>query len=131
MSTKKYLFLDRISERLTLSRKNSGLTQKIVAQKLSFAVQTIIKYEKGERSPDVNTIVGWAKLTNTNAAWILTGKGEMLEKNKKDQGTNDEAPRENLKLEDEIKTWRDKYISVMEENSALKDRIIELEKKNS
>jgi len=131
MSTKKHLFLDKISKRLVLARRNSGLTQKIVAKKLSFAVQTIIKYEKGERSPDVSTMVGWAKLTNTNAAWILTGEGEMLEKNKKDQRTNDEAPRENLKFEDEIKTWRGKYISVMEENSALKDRIIELEKKNS
>lgn len=66
----------------------------------------------------------WAKLIKMSPDWFLAGEGEMLSEDK--QGNKD-----GLKAKKEVEILKKKLIEVLTENSALKDRIIELEKKNS
>ena len=66
MDTKE-IFAERILE----LRKNKGLTRQKVADDLEITRASLEYYEKGKRTPDVNTIVKIAKYYSTNTDYLL------------------------------------------------------------
>ena len=51
-----------LSERLRQLRKNAGLSQEQLAEKLDISRQAVSKWEAGSSSPDIHNIVQLGKL---------------------------------------------------------------------
>lgn len=70
-------------ENLKQARKNSGLTQKEVADKLGVGQSTYKNYEGGLREPNGNTTVLLAEIFNVTTDYLLgrdTGEPETIDK---------------------------------------------------
>ncbi|GAB4186001.1 MAG: hypothetical protein Tsb002_10100 [Wenzhouxiangellaceae bacterium] len=52
----------------------SGITQEVYARRLGVHVNTLARYERGERLPDAGFLLRLAA-TGVNIHWVLTGKG--------------------------------------------------------
>ena len=65
-----------VSERLTRARKDNGLTQSDVAEKLNVSFQAVSLWERGETTPEVDKLVDIAALYHVSLDWLLTGKTE-------------------------------------------------------
>lgn len=59
-------------ERIRLARKNAGLTQKQLGEKLSISYQTIAQWENGLRNPKLETLRKIAKELNCPITDLLT-----------------------------------------------------------
>ena len=59
-------------ERIRVARKNAGLTQKLLGEKLGVSYQTIAQWENGLRNPKFETLRKIAKETNCLIADLLT-----------------------------------------------------------
>lgn len=62
-----------INERLVIARKNAGLTQGQVAEKLRVVASTISHYESGLRGVDLPTLLMLCDLYDVSVAWVMTG----------------------------------------------------------
>ena len=62
-----------VGERIAKFRKERGLTQTLLAEKLSVSPKTISKWEKGHGLPDVEILPDIAKFFNTTIDMLLTG----------------------------------------------------------
>ena len=60
-----------IVTKLTKYREESGLTQQQFADKMNVTVQTIYRWERGERIPDIVTFMHIAKLLGVNAEKLI------------------------------------------------------------
>ncbi len=60
-----------IGKRLHNCRKEEGLTQAQLAQKLSTTQSTIGKYERGELQPNLETLLQICKILNVSADYLL------------------------------------------------------------
>lgn len=69
-----YLF----AERLKLLRELSGLTQTQAAEKLDIHRVNYNRYEKGERTPDQDTLIRIARFFNTTTDYLLGISNERL-----------------------------------------------------
>lgn len=64
------------SERLTDARKERGLTQREVAERLNVSFQAVSLWERGETSPDIDKLAEIASLYQVSADWLLSGVKE-------------------------------------------------------
>ena len=101
-----------------IKEKTDIKTQQGLANKLNMTQGSVSDAKKRGEFP-----TGWAfkiaQIYGLSTDWLLTGK--ML---------SGEGNEDSLKDETEIEILKDKLIEALTENSSLKDRIIELEKKN-
>lgn len=58
-------------DNLRKARENAGLSQKEVAQKLSFSAQAVGKWERGESTPGPDSIAQMAQLYNISTDALL------------------------------------------------------------
>ena len=65
---------NNISELLISLRKQNGLTQSDLAEKLGISFQAVSKWERGENLPDAFTLVELARIYNITVDEILNGK---------------------------------------------------------
>ena len=64
------------SKRLSNARKERGLTQSNVAEKLNVSFQAVSSWERGETTPEINKLEDIASLYQVSLDWLLTGKTE-------------------------------------------------------
>lgn len=69
-----------LGERIRMVRTNKGLTQEGLADKLGVTPATINRYEKGHRVPDAIFINQLVIEMDCEVRWLLTGQGEMFER---------------------------------------------------
>ena len=74
--------MNSLGYRLSEARKNSGLTQGQVAEKLFITTQSVSSWECGNSTPDIGKIPEIAELYGVTTDWLLSGKlpaAEILE----------------------------------------------------
>lgn len=64
----------KFSDRLAAARKENGLTQKDVAEKLNVSFQAVSLWERGETTPDIDKLADIASILSVSLDWLLTGK---------------------------------------------------------
>lgn len=64
-------------------RKQKGLSQKDLAEKLNISFQAISKWETGETLPDITILLDLADLLDTTTDKLLSGGNILLRKSKK------------------------------------------------
>lgn len=63
--------LQKIQGRIAESIKQSGLTQKSIAEKLNIRQQTVQQYVSGRSMPALDTLANLCKLLDVDANYIL------------------------------------------------------------
>lgn len=63
-----------LNERIILARKQAGLTQEQLGERLGVSRQAVSKWESGQANPDVAYISEMCKLFDVSADWLLLGK---------------------------------------------------------
>lgn len=58
------------SDRIARLRKDRGLNQKQLAEKLNVSVDSVRRWEQGKRSPDVDMLRNIAQVLNTTVSYI-------------------------------------------------------------
>ena len=74
--------METLAERLAEARKNRGLTQGQVAEKLYISTQSVSSWECGNSIPDTEKLPELASLYGVTTDWLLSGKlpaAEILE----------------------------------------------------
>lgn len=66
----------KFSEQLAAARKEKGLTQRDVAEKLNVSFQAVSLWERGETTPDIDKLADIASVLSVSLDWLLTGKKE-------------------------------------------------------
>lgn len=66
--------LSKIGNFIAKSRKEKGLTQKELADKLNLSEKTISKLERGRGFPDINLILPLCKVLEIDVNELLTGE---------------------------------------------------------
>lgn len=61
----------KFSARFSLAIKQSNLTQKQIAKALNISEQTICRYKKGDRTPDLCELCRLAKFFGVTTDWLL------------------------------------------------------------
>lgn len=69
-------------ERVVKARELLGFNQSEFAERIELAAQSLARYEKNKVKPSVDFITKLTNMFNINSNWLLTGKGEMLLKDK-------------------------------------------------
>ena len=63
-----------LNERIIQARKQAGLTQEQLGEKLGVSRQAVSKWESGQANPDVTYIMEICRLFGLSADWLLFGK---------------------------------------------------------
>ncbi len=63
--------MNKFPERLKLLRKEMGLTQTELAEKLGLKQVTVAKWEKGERTPYIDYFIELAKFFNCTIDFLV------------------------------------------------------------
>ena len=63
-----------LNERIIQARKQAGLTQEQLGEKLGVSRQAVSKWESGQANPDVAYITEMCKLFEVTSDWLLLGK---------------------------------------------------------
>lgn len=71
-----------LETRIIQARNYAKLTQEDLSNSLKIGKRTLADYEKGTSEPKASTIINIAEICNINVYWLLTGKGNMLNKEK-------------------------------------------------
>jgi len=61
----------KISERIKYKRKSSGLTQSELGQKVGVSDVTILRWERGERTPNSSVLPKLAEALNTSVEYLM------------------------------------------------------------
>lgn len=72
----------RLAEQIRKYRKNSGLTQEALAEKLNTTRQSVSKWEQGSLEPNIQMLNNLAKLFDVSLDNLVNGKDEL-------EGTDD------------------------------------------
>lgn len=64
----------KLGDRIRMARKNAGLTQAELAEKIGKAFGSINNYERGHRLPDAQVLKNICEITGANPGWLLTGE---------------------------------------------------------
>lgn len=59
------------SEKLQLLRKNKGLTQEEMAEKLDVSRQAVAKWESGQVYPDISNLIQISNLLNVTVDYLV------------------------------------------------------------
>lgn len=73
------MYIETIPAKLKEARKQSGYTQKQIADILKIPQNTLSRYETGEREPDLETLCILIDFYEVSANWIL-GTGIKIKK---------------------------------------------------
>ncbi|MCD7819063.1 MAG: helix-turn-helix domain-containing protein [Lachnospiraceae bacterium] len=65
--------MNGFAERLAAARRQNGMTQNEVAERLGVSFQAVSLWERGETSPDIEKLVELASVFQVSADWLLTG----------------------------------------------------------
>ena len=63
-----------LNERIIQARKQAGLTQEQLGEKLGVSRQAVSKWESGQANPDITYIVEMCRLFDVSSDWLLMGK---------------------------------------------------------
>ena len=63
-----------LKERIALARKQAGLSQEQLGEKLGVSRQAVSKWESGQSNPDVAYLAEMCRLFGVSADWLLLGK---------------------------------------------------------
>lgn len=74
----------QICERLKEARKNIGMTQEKVAERVLVSRVTISSWENGKTLPDIASLISLSDLYNISLDELVKGDSKMTEKVKKD-----------------------------------------------
>ncbi len=66
------------SEKLQLIRRNKGLTQEELAQKLSVSRQAVAKWEAGQAYPDITNLIGISNLFHVTVDYLVRDQACMV-----------------------------------------------------
>lgn len=66
-------FYARFGERLKKVRKERGMTQAELAQKMQTSINSVRLYEAGNRSPSMATLNKMAEVLGVNVTWLFHG----------------------------------------------------------
>jgi len=70
---------DKIGTQIAMLRKNAGLTQNELGERLGISYQAVSKWERGETIPDVGILLDLAGILRTTVDNILSGGEKMME----------------------------------------------------
>ena len=59
------------SEKLSILRKNKGLTQELLAEKLNVSRQAVAKWESGQAYPDISNLIQISNLMNVTVDYLV------------------------------------------------------------
>lgn len=65
-------------ERLIELRKQAGLSQESLAERLNISRQAISKWERGESTPDMDNLKVLGQIYNVSIDYLLLGKNETV-----------------------------------------------------
>lgn len=88
-------------KRLKELRKIKGLTQKELGKRVQLAESTIGMYERGERSPDIETLVNFATILMATTDY-LTGKSNHPRLTSDEDREYDQKTMELIKIVEEL-----------------------------
>ena len=71
--------MQKVGLQIASLRKDKGLTQNDVAQRLGISFQAVSKWERGESLPDVSLLVDLADVLETSVDHILRGHEKMIQ----------------------------------------------------
>ena len=74
-----------MNERISLIRKQVGLTQEKFADRIGLTKNFVWMIEKGQRIPSDRTISDICREFGVNETWLRTGAGEMFQKRSRDE----------------------------------------------
>ena len=63
-----------LGERITLARKQAGLSQEQLGEKLGVSRQAVSKWESGQTNPDVTYVARMCRLLEVSSDWLLLRK---------------------------------------------------------
>ena len=63
-----------LSERIALARKQAGLSQEQLGEKLGVSRQAVSKWESGQSNPDVAYVAEMCRLFGVSSDWLLLGQ---------------------------------------------------------
>ncbi len=66
-----------IGMKITKCREESGITVMALADSLGVAVQTVYRWERGERLPDILTFMNIAKILGVNPEKFMGGEADI------------------------------------------------------
>jgi repressor LexA len=66
-----------VGQRIRSARRDRGLTQDELSGRLGIHRNSIVRYERGERSIDVELLARIANELEVSLHWLVTGEGEM------------------------------------------------------
>lgn len=64
----------QLNERIALARKQAGLSQEQLGEKLGVSRQAVSKWESGQTNPDVAYIIEMCRLLGVSSDWLLLGE---------------------------------------------------------
>jgi len=70
---------EKIGERLRQVRKSLGRTQQEMADNVGVSKQTLLRYEKGQREPEISFLYRFIESTKANAAYVLMGQEPVFD----------------------------------------------------
>ena len=76
--------MEKFGERLAALRKERGMSQEELAEKLQLTRQTISKWETGASTPDLTLLVRLAEVLDVSANCLLGKEENLLPKKEKD-----------------------------------------------
>ncbi|MGM0806478.1 MAG: helix-turn-helix domain-containing protein [Bacillota bacterium] len=102
-----------LGERLSNLRKNKGLSQYELADRLGFSRGKLANYEQGSRQPDYDTLQKIADYFEVSTDYLL-GRENLTQKNEKKEIENENLFYFDLEgLSEEDKKEIDKYIELL------------------
>ena len=68
-----------LNERIALARKQAGLSQEQLGEKLGVSRQAVSKWESGQTNPDLAYVIGMCRLFGVSSDWLLLGEESQKE----------------------------------------------------
>lgn len=65
-----------LKDRIALARKQAGLSQEQLGEKLGVSRQAVSKWESGQANPDVAYVTEMCRLFGVSSDWLLMGLDE-------------------------------------------------------
>ena len=73
------LDMNAVGAQIAMLRKNAGLTQSDLGERLGVSFQAVSKWERGENLPDVGILLDLASILRTTVDNILSGGKQIVE----------------------------------------------------
>ncbi len=77
------------AERLRVSRKEKGLSQEALAEKLKVSRQSVTKWESGISYPEIRTLILLSETLDRELDWLLSDERNRMIKQETDREKND------------------------------------------